>query len=374
MATPKLLTDEELTINAPQAQSAYIAQPQNPEQAALLNTINNPPAANPILQQIANAPQSMEGPSFGRQVANQLLGEVPLFGQILQQRHAQEFQEQQRGQHLQALAQSASNFPQDQQRVLADLVQQGRPDEAFKTYQKFAEMGVKNTFKSGDSAALREALKARIARIEDPVMRQSFEAIAQTDPKSAMIQVGNFENSQFNQGMRVKSDTRADAQARIAANEGLIKDIKDDPAGKRALDIQKTLIEKNFVPGDENLPSSQFRQKFGFDKKESSNIQLQLQQHLRKKKQGGVFGIGADYPPELKSDPQKLLGDVHTIFASEEALKMQKQNQEFRDNLQKQTDELRKQVTGAGKPAKAKATPEQIRAEIKRRKLAPPKK
>ncbi len=374
MATPKLLTDEELTINAPQAESAYLAQPQDQSQAALLNTINNPPPANPILQGIANAPESMEGPSFGRQVANQLLGEVPLFGQILQQRHAQAFQEEQRGKHLQALAQSASTFPEQQQQILSNLVQQGRPDEAFKEYQKFAEMGVKQTFKNSSSEALRAAAKERIARIQDPVQRQSFEAIAENDPKLALSQISAYENSQFNQGMRIRTDQRSDAQARINANEGLIKDIKDEPAGKRAFDIQKTLREKKFVPGDEDLPPKKFREKFGFDKKEASNIQLQLKQHLQKKKTGGLFGIGADYSDEAKAAPETLLTDVHTVFASPEALKAQEQNQALRKQLQDEADALRKQVAGQGKAPKKKPTSDEIREAIRKKGLNKPKK
>lgn len=369
MAPPRLMTDEQLTVNVPQAESAYTAQPQTQQQANLLDTINNPPPANPLLQGIANPPDSLNGPSFGHQVANQLIGQIPLFGDILQQRHNQAFAQEQQGQHLQALAESAKTFPTDQQQILSNLVQQGRPDEAFKEYQKFAEMGVKQSFKSGNADALRSALKERIDRIADPVMRDSFSALAQTDPKSALIQVGNFENSQFGQTMRSRSDTRSTINTQISANTGLLKDIKDNKAGQRAFDIQQALIDKNFTPGDENLSVSQFMKKFGFDKKESSSIQLQLKNYINSKKTGGIFGIGKDLPPELKQNPLELLKDVPTVFSSPEAAAEQQKNIELKKHLTEQNAQLRKKVLGKSvAPTKTQAN-DPVRQEAIRRGL-----
>lgn len=228
----------------------------------------------------------------------------------------------------------------------------------------FKELG-----KTQNKSALTDALQAKIQRIADPVDRAAFAEQAKQDPHSAMSGLISYENTRFSQGMQGVKESRAKTEAQISANEKLQKGITDDPTAIRAQGIQQSLVAKNFVPGDENLPPGQFRQKFGFDKKESSNIQLQLKNHLAGLKQGGIFGIGADYPSELKANPQLLLKDVPSVFASPEALAVQQKNEQIRQQIQQQNDQLNQGISKAPVAPKRAASPTEIQAEIARRGL-----
>lgn len=354
----RLLPEEQMRLEvSPQlAANPSLNPPTDPGQAALLNTIQNPPPANPLLQAIGNPnPATFEGPSFGRQVANMLLGEIPVLGGILQQRHANAFLEEQRANQLQALAQGASELSPGSQKLLGSMVQQGRFDAALKEFPDLYQKELKIKNENQADAGLREAIGARIDRLSDPIMKASLKALAVKDPKSALIQLGQHENALISQGFRGRAEGRAVTTQQQSVLEQSIKDVKDNDAGKRALAIKEALVSKQFTPEDLNLSSAKFAAKFGFKKEEGSNIKLQVADWINSKKSGGIFGtsVGASLPGELASNPAKLFEGIEARFATPEALAEQQKTIEVRNQLQQQLNEIRSMA--APQPGEAQA-------------------
>jgi hypothetical protein len=287
------LTDIDL-LSALQNPTAEVApQAQSPEQAQLLNLIQNP-TPQPNITAIAQGGVE-EGPSFGRQLANAALGLIPLVGDILQERHANEFKEQQQRRQMQALAESAQQLGPEQQQTLANLVQQGRSKEAFQEFQNFAEGRVKEAETKHLNKEKLEKLRPILSKIV-PGQEDAFIAVAEEiGIENALIQARANTHAAQAAARDAAREARANKREKAAADkfkqqEDILAKKEED---KRLKDLDKNtpivVQQASFI--QDELPN------LVREGDSPSNIHLKLVNSLNKKFKGGV---SKEYSKALK--------------------------------------------------------------------------